>query len=140
MSIFILFSSCAEKEVINIEELIVGDWDVVAYAKYQQGETATLIEGKPYWHLRRYSQGISIEKDGYYYRYGSIDEVNKTRYNVKGDWEITENLDYMTFSVPNFQSQEPYQIQAEIIDLDNKNLWIKYGEGEYMFEYKYQKD
>lgn len=128
--IMTIFLSCSKDEDAFAIDLI-GDWDVVEYAKYKDGESVIFLEGKPYWHFKRYSQGISIEKEIYYYRYRlEYDEPNTTNYDQQGSVKMLNEKD-LIFEIAN------ERIEARIVQISPNSLWIKYNEGDYKLEFKY---
>lgn len=132
MLILLSFLSCSDDDTLDLIDLSF-DWDCVAYAKYQPGESIIFTTRKPYWHLLRYSQGFTVQDGVFYHRYGSEDESNRTNFRTFGDIDIVSNTE-LIFTL------DSDVIQAEIIEVDENSLWLKYSEGGYVFEYKYIKN
>ena len=136
--VLLMLLSCDKNDEVKLQEIPLGDWDVVEYAKYKEGEMASFIKGEPYWLLERYAQGITIANDVYYYRFGTLEEENVTSFIEKGSYSLSKDSKSVIFTIPR-QDEEPIRVQAEIISIDQSRMWIKYKEVDYNLEYIFQK-
>jgi len=127
--VVLIFVGCTDDDTSSQLNLSY-DWDCVAYAKYQEGESITFVEGQPYWHLWRYSQGFTVVDDVFYHRYRLEGEPNFTEFDHPGEFDVLNNSELL-FTI------DSVVLQAEIIEISENHLWLKYAEGGYTLEFKY---
>ena len=126
----LLFFSCMKKKMENL----AGDWIVVEYAKYANEEATDFQQGLSYWFMERYAQGIELKPDGTFFHRFTNDGIDwsVSEIDSKGTWELKKRDLFFTI--------DGAVIESKIIDCNKDNLWIKYEDDGFNFEYKLEKE
>lgn len=129
-----LFSSC-DKPEFTVEQLI-GDWRATEHRDYEKGETPPAFNPNncPYVFLNTYASGMTLRAEHTWCKAwcDSVGVLIPAAGNCLWPWEFNSKDNQITLN----NTAENKIITADIIELTEELLWIKYSDGNNRIEYK----